>query len=99
MTISPTPTRQTSPIAAALIDLELDLAPGDTLDFEVDGRRVTVRGTDSGVIVVSSAGHAVVIRPEPRGMFVVTGALRTHNPSEPVSREGSIRIALDRLTR
>jgi hypothetical protein len=94
MSVSSTPTRQ--PLSA-LIGLELDLGPADALEFDVDGRLVTVRGTDSGVTVVSADGRAVVIRPQLDGAFVVTGAMSTHNPSRPATREDAIRIALGRL--
>lgn len=95
--VSPsTPALQTLP---DLLSHDLDVPAGETLSFDIDGRVVTLHGADSGVIVLSAHGNAVVVRPQPDGRFVVTGALAHHHRSEPLAREDAITLAVSRLER
>jgi hypothetical protein len=96
MLASSTPVPQKLP---TLLSHDLKLAPGETLNFEIDGRVVTVHGTASDVAVISSDGNAVVVRPQPGDRFIVTGASVHHGPSELLAREDAIALAVRRLER
>lgn len=93
---SSTPARQTSP---GLLSQDLDLEKGETREFDVDGRVVTIHGTGTDVTVISSQGKAVVIRRQPGDRFIVTGASAHHHPSGPLGREDAITLAVTRLER
>jgi hypothetical protein len=85
--------------APELLPQGLTLAAGETRDYEIDGRVVTVHGTDTEVAVLSSQGKAVVIRRQPGDRYLVTGASAHHHASEPLAREDAISLAVRRLER
>jgi len=85
------------PISQELLAQEYTLAPELPQDFELEGRNIRLQRTEAGLTVVSENRRAVVIRPVSDGLYVVTGALATHNPSESENFEGAVRIAVGRL--